>query len=138
MGLTGLTGLPVAKKSSEPAGQGHPHRRALRGLTGLMGLMGLTGLTGLPRVAKKSSEPAGQGHPHRRALRGLTGLTGLALRAHALTSSSAGAKNGGEALLALADGADTQLKAAAAGGVEAIIQTLQFPRLCQSDSARAA
>ena len=63
-----------------------------------------------------------------RASGDVTGLESVidALRAHALTSSSAGAKNGGEALLALADGADTQLKAAAAGGVEAIIQTLRL------------
>jgi hypothetical protein len=75
-------------------------------------------------VASQAQQQAASG----RASGDVTGLESVidALRAHALTSSSAGAKNGGDALLALADGADSQLKIAAAGGVEAIVQTLRL------------
>ena len=75
-------------------------------------------------VAAQAQQAAASG----RASGDVTGLESVidALRAHALTSSSAGSKNGGDALLALADGADTQLRIAAAGGVEAIVQTLRL------------
>ena len=61
----------------------------------------------------------------------VTGLEAVidALRAHAIeanTSSGGRSISGGDALLALADGADVQLAAATHGGVDAIVQTLRM------------